>query len=354
MLSCTRHTTAILHANSSRLPQVLYLKHLQALEDDDVDCFARLCRHLVVLDLSCCPKLTGAAVRSVGTHTMGLRMFNLCQMKSLVGSDLGPLMANAGSHTLECISLRQCHLIASLHQEACSRPHDGDLPQPDPLPHSHSTSHYMAHSQKQPTVPAFTRCLVSLNLHGCHSLTDSSLEPLEQAARLRVLSIAYCHRLTDRTLERLRSLKHLEHLDACYAPQISDTGMEHLRGVTTLLSFSVSHCPGVSTLGAYRTIGALPHLTEARLTHCRRVNAPDLLGRLQGFMVTDSRGKPTALSRHFPIDLLDLRGCQDAPTHLLQPGVVPVVGYTQPSPFLYVRKVSFLDDDEEAGAPCDR
>ena len=231
--------------------EVLYLKNLPFLDDEGMTALASSCKLLKLLDVSCCPKLTGAAVAAIGLHLKELKMFNVDEMYSLHTEDLAPLLLNAGSVGLHTLNLRQCHNLRGLATAAT------------------------AGLGSDSTVSLLR--MENLNLSGVHHLTDDSLGPLESAKNLKALNLSFCHRLSDEALFLMSKLNALEHLDMTYIYNITDAGLQAIHGLVRLRSLAFNHCRKITTGGVSGLVRCLVTLRQLRLRHCAQIQSTPLL-----------------------------------------------------------------------------
>mmetsp|Transcript_73674 Transcript_73674/g.209927 ORF Transcript_73674/g.209927 Transcript_73674/m.209927 type:complete len:367 (-) Transcript_73674:152-1252(-) len=365
------------------------------LDDEMLVSISRACTRLRVLDISCCPLLTGAGVREAGRSLYNLNMFNIDTINSLIAEDLVSLLGN--NRRLHTFSIRRCHALTGLGILTVGdlaatgvnsvRPFGWDQPSASS---SHSPSSSLDLNATSPSVVPFAQ-LESCHLSGCHALTDLSLEPIRLAAGLRVCCLSYCHLLTDASLALLVGLTRLEHLDVSYLPKVTDTGLCYIANLRRLRSLALSHCRKITTHGAITLMSQLRLLVEVRMAHTK-VSVDDLLRHFRLFdssaAHSDGSAVPSAASTSVlpasapaeatsgkmltvkcvsrdgdgigmggveaagnsatesrdgatippSLNLIDIRGCKSAANQ----AEWMVVGFRQPAPALFVRAPLFV------------
>ena len=164
---CTRLTDAtlrLLAASPTRHTlRVLYMKGVTQVTDAGLIAIAEGCQQLRVLDVSLLTQVTDVGMAAVGQHLTQLRALFLRDNFRLREWTLPPTAVVEQFTLWGCIGLRQLPLMMQMSAHATV----GD------------------------------RRLVSLNLWGCHALTDETAEALQGLDRLRSLVVTECHRLTD-------------------------------------------------------------------------------------------------------------------------------------------------------------
>ncbi|KAJ7546630.1 hypothetical protein O6H91_08G047700 [Diphasiastrum complanatum] len=249
-------------------------KRIQLLRSEVLEQVLQRYTNLQHLDLSLCIRVTDRSLLSVAKF-LGVRLLSINLSKiggfsdtglaylarecpSLVEVDLS-YCSNLGD--LGVISLAQLSNLQSLQLMGCHSITDAGLG----------------------CLAAGCKNLCVLNLKGCLGITDAGIAFIAANCKLlHTLDLSYTE-VTDKGLASITILDSLKDLNLVACNNVDDTGLEHLRNsCKTLLRLDVSRCQNVSDAGITALADGPVALQQITLSYCSQIT-DEVLATFQKF-----------------------------------------------------------------------
>eukprot|EP01080_Neovahlkampfia_damariscottae_P004762 gene4762-8344_t len=115
--------------------------------------------------------------------------------------------------------------------------------------------------------------LEHLNLKGCNKINDKACSFLSEFNNLESLNLTGCTRITDEGIEFLSKMKskNLQSLDLTFCHQITDEGLKHLSTIKSLTSLDLTCCRKITPKGLQYLIDDCLNLISLNLTGCDQI-----------------------------------------------------------------------------------
>lgn len=243
--------------------EVLYLKGLRQVSDEGIVAIAQACLNIQVLEISYI-RITDNAGTAIGENLTKLRALFMRDNYLLTNQSIDVI-------TQRCRQLAQLTLWGCIELDHLScGPNDAVI---DSSPNQLPTS--LLDPMKVTGMLSCTQTnLVSLNLWGCHRLSDETAKQFRNMRQLKTIILSECHQITDNFVCVLAMLvPKLHHLHLGYCKRITDNSINAIAThMKDLYSLDLSFCTRITISSISSLLQQRSNsLVELRLKQCRQL-----------------------------------------------------------------------------------
>ncbi len=270
---------ALIHDPLPRL-ESLHLKKVVPLSDATLAGLTASMPSLLDLDLSGCTRLTDTGLGAVANNLRRLQILHLKDCHQVTDDGVLPVLLRHQRH-LKLLSLWGLHKL--------SEPFRRFKDAAEAALAASAASAAASGAEKTEETPMLS--LRSLNLWGCHALSDDALHRIQQMCPgLLDLNCRYLMRLTDNALlnRDMSSWSALHHLNLRQCWKLTDAAVAIVaRACKQLVTLDLSRLPKLTAGGVGICVAELKNMTELRLLGNEQFSSAEgascLLDNLLGF-----------------------------------------------------------------------